>query len=101
MVIESPPELGEKQKRRSLVKLGIKLEIIPTPPRSLPTVPVFFEPGQGLLFLYIISSTAVLLAVVSHNVAYVDGSGSSVLHSCGSCSQSNWATLATAHGVRI
>lgn len=35
MVIESPPERGEKQKRRSTVKLGIKLEIIPTPPRSL------------------------------------------------------------------
>ncbi|CAL8462817.1 g2351 [Coccomyxa elongata] len=34
MVIESPPERGEKKKRRSLVKLGIKLEIIPTPPRE-------------------------------------------------------------------
>ncbi|EIE27171.1 subtilisin-like protein [Coccomyxa subellipsoidea C-169] len=34
LVIESPPERGEKQKRRSTVKLGIKLEIIPTPPRE-------------------------------------------------------------------
>ena len=50
MVIESPPELGEKQKRRSLVKLGIKLEIIPTPPRSLPTVPVFLSQGRGFSF---------------------------------------------------
>ncbi len=41
LVIESPPERGEKQKRRSTVKLGIKLEIIPTPPRSDPLMPSF------------------------------------------------------------
>lgn len=48
MVIESPPERGEKKKRRSLVKLGIKLEIIPTPPRSVPPVPAFHSQGSRL-----------------------------------------------------
>ena len=32
-MIESPPERGEKQPRRTRVQLPITLEIIPTPPR--------------------------------------------------------------------
>jgi hypothetical protein len=31
--IESPPEAGEKDKRRARLKMGITVEIIPTPPR--------------------------------------------------------------------
>ncbi len=34
-MIESAPERGEKQPRRTSVKLPITLEIIPTPPRSI------------------------------------------------------------------
>lgn len=32
-VVESPKERGEKKKRQTMLKLSIKLEIIPTPPR--------------------------------------------------------------------
>lgn len=34
LTIESPPEDGEVEPRRSTVRLAIKAKIIPTPPRQ-------------------------------------------------------------------